>query len=307
MITATVAGSHRFGTVRRRGYDPAEVDAVVERLTDALTVSEQRIARLEARLENSEVSAGAITRTLAAVEATRIEMIEEAATESEQIRQAARSEAADIAELAERLGHEVSARRDAILTEAFEEADAIVVDATLAASVETTRAAMAAESIVDDAIAEAQRARNEAEHIARTREMGAAWAVRAARNKTDRMVADAHQEAARIIRDADFEQERLTARLTELRAALRTLEAAASALAGDTLERARVIDLGAVEAAGIQIAPETITLVETPPEPIEIAGTPTVEDDDAVTDVDTYYQRRGRTLRERIEIARSMP
>ena len=96
MINATVAGSHRFGTVRKHGYDPAEVDAVVERLADALAASEGRIHVLEQRLEESSVSSTAIARTLAAVEQTKDEIISEATAEADRIREEARAEASSI-------------------------------------------------------------------------------------------------------------------------------------------------------------------------------------------------------------------
>lgn len=300
MISATVAGSHRFGTVRRHGYDPAEVDAVVERLTEALASSQDRVAHLESRVEDSEVSAAAITRTLAVVEDTKAEMIAEAERDAELILAEAQQEANEIASLAEQLGSEISARRDAVLTEAFAEADAIVATATTQAAADQVRAARAAENLVDEATAEATVIRTNAETAASTRELGIAWAMRAATEKAERMVADAEQRAARIVRDAEFEHERLTAKLDGLRTALKDLTSAAAVLADDTIERARVVDLAAVEAASIQIAPETIVLVQDAPEA-------EAEMEPEQAESDTFYQRRGRTLRERIEIARSMP
>lgn len=301
MISATVAGSHRFGTVRRHGYDPAEVDAVVERLTDALSTCQEKVAHLESRLEDSEVSAAAITRTLAVVENTRSGMLDEARAEAEEVIAKAKAEADDITHLADQLGAEVSARRDAILTEAFEEADTIIAEATIKAAEGEYRSARAAELLMADATDRATTLTTEATTFARNKELGMAWAMRATTEKAERMIADAEQQAARIVRDAEFEHERLTAKLGGLRDALLDLRTAAAVLADDTIERARIIDLSAVEASRIQIAPETITLVEAvteePEEPIQ----------DDEFEADTFYQRRGRTLRERIEIARSMP
>lgn len=300
MISATVAGSHRFGTVRRRGYDPAEVDAVVERLADALAASQDRVQALERRLEESEVSAAAISRTLAVVESTKVQMIDEAGAEATAIVTAAHKEAATVAGLAESLGWEISARRDAILTKAYDEADEVVLTAELAVADQAVAAARSAEQLVLDAAEEARHRELASDADIKRKELSLAWAMRAAAEQAERRLAEAEQKAARIVRDAEFEHERLTAKLSGIREALHAIRSAAAVLADDTIERTRVIDLAAVEAARIQVPPELITLDEAPAEP----EPETVEQED---EVDTFYQRRGRTLRERIEIARAMP
>ncbi len=300
MISATVAGSHRFGTVRRRGYDPAEVDAVVERLTDALAASQDRVQALERRLEESEVSAAAISRTLAVVEATKVQMIDEAGAEATAIVTAAHKEAATVAGLAESLGWEVSARRDAILTKAYDQADQVVLNAELAVAEQAITAARSAEELVLAAAEDSQHRKLASEAEIKRHELSLAWATRAAAEQAERRLAEAEQKAARIVRDAEFEHERLTAKLSGIREALLAIRSAAAVLADDTIERTRVIDLAAVEAARIQVPPELITLDEAPVDP---EPAPVEEPDEA----DTFYQRRGKTLRERIEIARAMP
>ncbi len=299
MINATVAGSHRFGTVRKHGYDPAEVDAVVERLADALSASNDRIQVLEQRLEESSVSSSAIARTLAAVEVTKDEIIAEAEAEADRIREAARAEAEDVVGLSSSLEAELAARRDAILSEAYTYADEVMAEAHAKASEQEIRSARIASEIIEDSTRTASAIKEESETAARNQDVAAAWALRATTDRANQIVMEAERQAAMILRDATFESQRLTAKSEDIRNALMTLRASAQALADNTVTEIEVIDLAAVEASAKPFQP--IQLVEPQPDPEPVVE-PVIDDEPT-----TYYQRRSATLRERIEIARSMP
>lgn len=305
MINATVAGSHRFGTVRKNGYDPAEVDAVVERLADALSASEDRIHVLEQRLEESSVSSSAIARTLAAVEQTKEEIISEAKAEADRTRAEAKAEAEEIVNLTSSLDAELASRRDSILSEAYTYADEVMAAAHAEASKQEIHAAEMASELIEDATRTASALKVQSEAAARGQDIAAAWALRAVTDRANQMVMEAERQAALIVRDASFESQRLTDKASNIRTALQNLKASAQALADNTVTEVEVIDLAAVEASSKPFQP--IQLVEPQPEP-EPEREPEPEAvivlDDEPT---TYYQRRTATLRERIEIARSMP
>jgi DivIVA domain-containing protein len=301
MINATVAGSHRFGTVRKHGYDPAEVDAVVERLADALSASEERIHVLEQRLEESSVSSSAIARTLAAVEQTKEEIIAEAQSEADRIRHDAKSEAEEIAGLTASLDAELASRRDSILSEAYTYADQVMAAAHAEASHQEIRAAEMASDLIEDATRTAGALKVQSEAAARSQDIAAAWALRAVTDRANQMVMEAERQAALIVRDASYESQQLTEKAATIRTALQNLKASAQALADNTVSEVEVIDLAAVEAASKPFQP--IQLVELEPDSEPEPDKVVVLDDEPTT----YYQRRTATLRERIEIARSMP
>ena len=115
MISASIAETHRFGRVRKNGYDPAEVDAVIARLADALRRNDERIAALTEKIDAADASADAIRRTFVAAEATRDEILEDARTEASAIAEAARSDAEQLADGISEMRSEIAARRQRIL------------------------------------------------------------------------------------------------------------------------------------------------------------------------------------------------
>jgi DivIVA domain-containing protein len=99
-ISASTVAAHRFGVVRRRGYDPAEVDAAMERVSDTLHEYELLTARLEEQARAQNEPTEAIRRTFEAAERTKDEMIAEAAAEAERIRLQAEQDIATMVEAA---------------------------------------------------------------------------------------------------------------------------------------------------------------------------------------------------------------
>jgi DivIVA domain-containing protein len=301
MISATAAGTHRFGRVKRNGYDPAEVDAVVGRLLDALALQDDRIRVLEDKLDDSQVSATAITRTLAAVERTATELLTEVETTAVAIVRKAMDDAAEIALLADELGAEISARRDTILTDAYLEADELIASAQLAIAEQEVAAAALATRQVGDASRDAEQIAQEADVRSRTAAMIAAWRLRESQTEADRHIAEAEGQAAAIIEEANQESRELGRRITNLRTAVSHLQSSAAELARTTIVEADVIDLNAIEAADtppgppVRLAPVQKPIAVVEPDP-EVEHGP-----------ETYYQRRTGGIKERIKIARSTP
>ncbi|MCZ7534036.1 MAG: DivIVA domain-containing protein [Acidimicrobiia bacterium] len=304
MISASIAGTHQFGRVKKNGYDPAEVDAIVGRLIDTLEEYQDRANHLERKLDDSHVSAAAISRTLAAVEETRAQILAEADTDANLITAEAHAEAEKVVTLANNLGAEISARRDAILTEAFQEADAAIARSQLEVARQQIAAATAAAAIVEEAMRRAADTQRQADHTLRTASMVAAWRSRESEVAARDRITEADAQAAATIERAERESERLGNRIQELRVAVSNLQASAADLAKATIAHADVIDLEAIaardmsaeEPAPVHPIDRTVKLAPAPPD------TPPKDTSDHAAE--TYYQRRAGGIKERIKIAR---
>ena len=269
MISASAADAHRFGRVRRNGYDPAEVDAVVSRLVETLQKYEDRMGSLEDRLTEADASADAIRRTFVAAEKTRDEILDAARAqaqsitdgargEADEVLAAARSSAADsterareevdrLTELAEHLELEMASTRAGVLAEAQSEADRLVEEAE---SLAAERAAAAAEHVraetEADLVAARERQRR-SDLAARATAIAIARLRREAELGADRLVEDAEARAATIVADAERERAALHDRAEHLRAAITSLQDSAARLADLAGSQASAIDLTEVE------------------------------------------------------------
>ncbi len=270
MINAAAAGAHKFGRVKRNGYDPAEVDAVVSRLVEELRAYETKLARMEKRLEEADASADAIRRTFLAAESTRNEIIEDAESEAERLVAAARSEADDVisnartqsaeitanaeaeaqatAELATKLEQEIAHQRDELLTEAQQVANDVMAKAENEAAERLAAAAERSEEIVTDAEAEAEQALRAAATEAQALTTAANRIHVEAVDEAEALLDAANEEASGIRQSAAEDRDRMRERVVALRAAVVGLEESARHLAAITSEEASVIDLSEIEA-----------------------------------------------------------
>lgn len=269
MISASAADAHRFGRVRRNGYDPAEVDAVVSRLIDSLRAYEERTAALEERLSEADASADAIRRTFVAAEKTRDEILDSARAHAQSVTDGARSEAEDIVsaarasaaemteraeqqaaalgERAEALELELASTRARILADAEADAERIILDAETTAAERTTTAADRAEAEAEAGFSAAIELERQAELGARVISTASDWTRREAIIESRRILADADERAAKIVADAERERESLVVRAAGVRNAVAALEASAARLAALTADSASVVDLTAIE------------------------------------------------------------
>ena len=207
--------------------------------------------------------------------------------------------------LASDLDVELASRRETVLSEAHAYAEQVMGDAHARASEQEVLAARMATELIDDATRAAADLKAESEAAARSQDIAAAWALRATTDRANQMVMEAERQAALIVRDASFESQRLSEKADNIRNALMSLKASAQALADNTVSEVEVIDLAAVEASTKPFQP--IQLVEIEPDPEPEPAPESAPVDDVPAEPTTFYQRRTATLRERIEIARSMP
>jgi DivIVA domain-containing protein len=307
MITASAADAHRFGRVRRNGYDPAEVDAVVARLVEALAAQEQQTAQLEKRLSEADASADAIRRTFIAAEQTRGQILDVANAEAAQMRERAQREseeaiaaahavaasmtadaearAAQLNTSSDELDRDIAQRRAHLLARAHEEADRVRTDAETSAAERTAEALEAADRIITTAHADAAEHVREAALMARSASIAAGWTRREALTTAESIIADARDRSARIIAEAERGSEAARERSMRLQAAIASLEASARAIAESSPGSVSVIDLSAIEAR------EREDAVVAPIEPVQgepaselpVEGGATVDAEDSPT------------------------
>ncbi len=128
-IEATTVEAHRFGTVRRKGYDPVEVDRVMDRLVATLRSYEADTKTLRARVDEADESVDAIRRTFAAAQRTRQEMLDEGTNQAARLVADAEIDAhARLSEAKAKIDT-IQFERDKVVIDAHEEWFARVSDA----------------------------------------------------------------------------------------------------------------------------------------------------------------------------------
>ena len=232
-IEATTVEAHRFGTVRRKGYDPVEVDRVMDRLVATLRSYERDTEALEARVQEADESIDAIRRTFVAAQKTKQEMISEGAARADQIVADAQRDAAERLETARTKIDAMHFERDQVIIEAHGRWEQLVADAD-----ETSFEMMLeAETARASAVGDRQRVIELSERTAEAR-------VAAATEEADRI-------ANEIVGEASREELRISARLDHLRAAITEVETKIHDLAAIatpyTEQIADIIDLTEVE------------------------------------------------------------
>ena len=204
-IRASTLEAHRFGRVRRKGYDPYEVDAVIARLVETMREYESLTAELEAKVDEAEESSDAIRRTFLAAQRTRDEMIAEA----EELAQA--QEQATEHRLAE------------MQAQAGEDAERLRSDASevlASANAESRRIATMADEVMTSAMQQAEAAlafsseRVEHDELMAERRLAAAHinaqvVLEHAEREADRLRSVSAQRAAEIELDSRSEAEAL--------------------------------------------------------------------------------------------------
>lgn len=214
MINTSVVETHRFGRVKRSGYDPIEVDAVIARLIDELRRTGERIGDLTKRLDTADASAEAILKTFVVAEATRDEIVAEAHAEADAITAAARDDAEAVTRAADELGAEISASRGRLFLDMYQETD---------------------------------RCRRDIEIRLAEHSSSAEWTVHNATIAANRSIAETDARATVAEQEARVEAENLREQIKSMEQAATELESAALSLAEAVQQDAKIIDLTAIE------------------------------------------------------------
>jgi DivIVA domain-containing protein len=232
-IEASTVKAHRFSNVRRKGYDPVEVDRVMERLVSTLQAYEKDTASLEARVKEADDSVDAIRRTFAAAQTTRQEMIDEGAARADKIVADAQREAETRLTDATTKIEAMYFDRDQVVIDAHERWAVQVADA----EEESFQMLLEAENARAAAIGDRERVRELSD--------------RAVEARLAEVTEEADSIANEIVGEARREELRISSRLDHLRAAITEVEIKIHDLAAlatpYTEQIAVIIDLTAIE------------------------------------------------------------
>jgi DivIVA domain-containing protein len=246
MIKASTVEAHSFGLVRRRGYDPVEVDAVMDRLVATLETHERVNADLQAQVTEADESVEAVRRTYQAAQQTKHQMIaegheeaddlvREARAEADRLMKEARTNSGDIlaaaATDAERARSEVAATladssRAAVvrLEQADSAADAIRADVEGLTADAQIRSASLLEEVTLEARAIRAGATAEADGMLETARSQSEEKATAAESMAAQLVADARRRSEEIINAARREEAQLRGHLARLDLAVSDVE-----------------------------------------------------------------------------------
>lgn len=303
MIHSSSIEGHHFLTARRRGYDPAEVDAVIKRLVATLRKYEEQ----DAELAESTRELTAQVTDLHQVRGARNAALDDAETATEQLHAAA------VAQLEQ-------ARVQAASEIATAEAGAATIRASAQdnATELLSRRHVRTEALITAALAEvkALRARvlRETNEFRAGKRTEAAALVQSAELDSRQILEDARHEAGSILGRARREHAGLEQRIGQLRSAIAGIEGQFRHLAESTLEQTEIVSsMISLETTGLDDM-----LEESPAEPEVVRLTQqglTVDLTDSVREPkrnqpddhfvvapgNTIYQRRGGGLRRRLE------
>lgn len=289
MIHSSSVEGHHFLTSRRRGYDPAEVDAVIKRLVATLRRYE---ARDQAQTEDgiTDLEAARLARASSADAAA---MQQQAVTEL----------------------NEATLRAQEMLAAAQEDAEQIVESARADAATLSQRRAERSEALITSALSEVKKLRarslQEANDYRDAKKAEAASVLHTAELTAEELVEEARHEAGSILGRARREHAELERRLAQLRSAIAGIEGQFRYLAESTLEQTEImasmisLETEPIEDVVDEKTPEVVRLTQ---QGLTIDLTdaesggegPHRGDRFVVSDSSTIYQRRS-ALRRRLE------
>ena len=294
MIESSAVAGHHFIASHRRGYDPAEVDAVVKRLVATIRKYEER----------EEARNGAATVT----------NITEA--------RSSRSTAVEDSELATRLRDETITElgraqlmADELLAAAREEADQVLETARADAAGLVARRHERSEALITSALSEVKALRsrslretNDYRDATRAEAMSL---LHTAELNAEQVIEDARHEAGTILGRARREHAALERRLAQLRSSIAEIQGQFRNLAETTLEQTEImasmisLEIEPIEEILDEAAPDVVRLTPQQTTIDLTAEEPKTERNPAddrfvVSPGETIYQRRA-TLRRRLE------
>ncbi len=307
MIHSSALEGHHFLVSRRRGYDPAEVDAVIARLVDTLRKYEEREEAL--RNGSPAVADLQVVRPDRDSDQADEETLEEAlAAAEEKLASAGRESAARLADAEEQAAH-------------------IVEMARAEAAHLMSRRNARAEELITSALSEVKALRSrvlrETNEYRAGKKTEASALLRTAQLQADQMIEDARHEAGSILGRARREHMMLEQRIGQLRSAVAGIEGQFRNLAETTLEQTEimssmlsletepleeVLEDAAAETAATDDEPEVVRLTQggltidlTADNEEAVPADEPIDEHFAVAPGNTIYQRRGGGLRRRLE------
>jgi len=300
MIHSSSVAGHHFLMARRRGYDPAEVDAVMKRLVATLQKYEEREAD-----RTAEAEAGSVA-DLAEIRLARSQS-EQTSNKTEDLYQEA------VAKL-----NEARLSAAETLAAAQEQADSIIENARADAATLSSRRNERSEALITSALSEVKTLRSrtlrETNEYRATSRSEAASLLRTAELTADEILEQARHEAGSMLGRARREHAALEKRLAQLRSAIAGIEGQFRHLAESTLEQTEIVSsMISLETDDLQDvvtdkSPEVVRLTQqgktidlTDAESEDPVETGHADERFAVMPGSTIYQRRGGGVRRRLE------
>lgn len=259
MIKASTVEAHRFGMVRKKGYDPVEVDAVMERLVAALETHERVNAELQGRVSEADDSVEAVRRTYQAAQQTKRQMVTEGQEEADELVREARAEVDEMSKSARTKAGDILAAASTDAERDRSESAAVLVESSRMAEERLAQAEADADAVrarVEGLTAGAQirseRVLEEATDQARTIRIGATAEAEGMieRSRSDaeertgaaemlaaELVADARRRSEEIINAVRREEAHLRGHLARLSIAVSDVEDRVEAMARTAKDR----------------------------------------------------------------------
>lgn len=238
-IKAATVEQHSF-SVRRRGYDRTEVDAVMGQVGHSLRGYEEEIDDLEARLIEAQRASIAINASFATMQRAREELMEQTRMESAEMMKQAEETLAKARREAESILAATRAEIERLFSGLTKDTQEVLGVAEREAADHKAKAEEAASQIVAGANADAEKLRSTAESV----KAEADEARQRAAAEAEELRRAAARDADAMVEQARAEHDRLSARIPELRNALSKFEAQVQALTSTS-----VIDLNELEEA----------------------------------------------------------
>jgi cell division septum initiation protein DivIVA len=294
MIDSSSVAGHHFLASHRRGYDPAEVDAVIKRLVATLRKYEEREEARNATATVTDIAQARNARPLSGEHTDGRERLhDEAGAEIGRAQHKAEAVLADAHDEAEQVLETARAEAAGLLARRHERSEALITSAL--SEVKALRARTLSES---NDYRDATRA--EAASLLHTAELQA-----------EQILEEARHEAGTILGRARREHADLERRLAQLRSAVSEIQGQFRSLAATTLEQTEIM----ASMIALESEPLEDVLEEATPEVVRLTPQKTTVDltgdqpeternprDDrfAVGPGETIYQRRA-ILRRRLE------
>lgn len=202
-IESATVENHRFGLSRRRGYDAAEVDAVMSRVADTLAQYERMLKKLQQ--PNSEIED---IKSIIEAQESKNRLIADAKNAAARIVDAATEEATAIRDEATITADRIIGAANDHLSEAQMDAQRIREEADSLIDLATSRSdelRSQADVILTSAIAEAEKVRTRAEQDALAKATEAEKMLHMAQAESNRLSAETAAQSDRALAEADAE------------------------------------------------------------------------------------------------------
>ncbi|MDH3425355.1 MAG: DivIVA domain-containing protein [Acidimicrobiia bacterium] len=248
-VKAETVRRHAF-QVRRKGYEPAEVDAVMARIGQTLAGHEKDIIRLENELAKARTASEAMEDTFIALQQAKRQLLGEAQEEASRMKSEAEKGLRTAETEAERILQDAQQRVEQLFVDLRAKAESAIAKAQERVADAEGRG----ESIKAEAAAEAARLVEASQSEAKER-------IASAKKQSDEIVADANAQGQQIVEAARAEHDSLVSKVPQLRSAVADIERRIREFSSIATEDLEVVD-AMINIADSEVSGGVASLVE---------------------------------------------